>query len=716
MIEKKSLAFLITLAQVIRNRQMYNENHPVVSAGMETAISEIKAILASVPSIIFGKGDDMLLIQNKKITDKNIIAEQFLKQMSERQIGKVTINRGVTARELELLVTLMSTKPDHVLTDGSISPEFLINLNNIEVSEVEFLRIDEDELEALTEARKFLNDIFQEEFEDFKGAEAIKQIGNVIKKILPQLIEQNFENEGEELWEFFEKSIESFGGGNINATKESLKDSVKTMDPEIQKMLFGNVVKSDKDLDQIIKKFSGERKANIIAEEVAQGKNLSETLDNLVTENGDIVKIAEEIAKKFGIDDENSQTKLNQIFNLMQQLDRKDILTDTVRGKVIIADVDELIIKEFESFFKQLHFDIEIINDGNLLLEKLKKEKPDLVVMEAKLPEMSGLEVLRNLDDFRVCIPTIVCTTMESARDSFEIKMHRKLQFFIKENFLVEKMLPFVDEHCPPIQIDLPEVERNTSGATHIPEELKAELKKAREIQRNLMPKDFPQLEGLEVYSYYKAYDMIGGDYFDVIQIDDNNIGFLVADVSGHGITGAMVMVMVRSAVHTWAKHCVSPKELLAKVNPMVSRDILPGFFCTVYYAILNLEERKLLCSCAGHNPAVLWRNGLQKCEETKKGGMPLGILSGNAFERTLQEEIIQLDPGDRVIFYTDGLVETMDVDQEEYGEEKLFETIKHASQQRSDVFTKYVISGVLRHQNTAPMHDDLTMLTLRVL
>ncbi|WP_372370913.1 SpoIIE family protein phosphatase [Candidatus Uabimicrobium sp. HlEnr_7] len=714
--QKKSLEFLMKLSKVIRDRQMYNEKHPVVLAGMEKAEEDLRGILASTPSLIFGKGNETLLIQNQKITEKNIIAEQFLRQMAEREIGKVIIKRGVMSEELEALVTLMSAKRDHVLIDSKINPELLLPFKNIEIDEVEF--ISTEDLEDMTEAKKFFDSIFKEEFKGLKGTDALQKIGSVIQKILPQLAEKDFENEDDEIRDFFEMSIESFGGGDISKTKQSLQASLRTMDPEVQKLLFGGVIKSDKEVENIIKNFSGERKASIIAEEVSHGQDLSKALDSLVTENGDIVQLAEEIAKKFGVQGgEDSQEKMSKIFGLLQQLDRNDIIIDKKRGNVLIAEVEEGPIKTYQDFFTQLRFEIEVVNDGKVLLERItkSKEQPDLIVMDAKLPEMSGIEVLRTLDSMRVCIPTIICTDMVSAKESFEVQMHRKLDFHTKTDLAVENLLPFIDEHCPPIVQDDPIAPVTPQGHPELSEEMKAELKKAREIQRNLMPKTFPEIEGLEIYSYYKAYDMIGGDYFDVIKINDNKIGFLIADVSGHGITGAMVMVMVRSAVQTWAPHCESPKQLLEKVNPMVARDILPGFFCTVYYGVLDIEKRELCCSCAGHNPAVIWRHRENKCIETKKGGMPLGILSGNAFNRTLREEVIQLEAGDRFILFTDGLVETMCPDQEEYGEERLFGTIAKGANFRSDAFTKYIVCGVLRHQNTGPQHDDLTMLSMRV-
>ena len=101
--------------------------------------------------------------------------------------------------------------------------------------------------------------------------------------------------------------------------------------------------------------------------------------------------------------------------------------------------------------------------------------------------------------------------------------------------------------------------------------------------------------------------------------IGADHVGLLIADVSGHGISGAMVMVMVRSAIRTWAHTTTSPKELLAKVNPVLVRDIVSGMFVTIYYAVLDMTTSELTCSCAGHNPAVIWRQIQRKANILKK-------------------------------------------------------------------------------------------------
>ena len=718
-VEKKSLDFLIELARIIRNMQMYNEKHPIVKQGTMKVQQMLQEILGSLPSLSFGAGHDVLLIQSKQITEKNAIADRFVQMLKERNINGVKLHRGVAYSELEAFVKLMSTKPDQVVHDGKIRPELLTAFQKISVNEIEYVMLDEGEdLESLTEARKFFNTIFNEEFKNLKGTDALKQLGSVIQKVLPQLAEKGFEDSNEELWEFFEKAVQSFGGGDIKQTRHSLLTTVRNMDPKVQKTLFGQVIRTPQELESVLKKFSNERKAGIIAEEVTSGTDIEKALDMLLKTKGDVVELAEAISKKFSGEDNATQEKLNQIFGLLQRLDPNVSLQATKRGTVIIAEPDEECREVYKDLFRKLNFELEMIENGKEVVRRLTKSKtiPELLVMDVKLPELSGIEILSTLDMSKIRIPVILATEMVAIENSFEVQMYPKLQF-VKKPFLIGEIMEAANELCPPPTQEMPEAATvTTDGGTAITGEMEAELKKAREIQRNLMPSNFPEMKGYEVFAFYKACDMVGGDYYDVIPIGPDHIGILIADVSGHGITGAMIMVMVRSAIRTWAHTTTSPKELLTKVNTMVARDILSGFFCTIYYGILNIPERKLVCSCAGHNPAVHWSYREKKCKFTKKGGMPLGILSGPSFERTLQEEEIQLAQGDRIVFYTDGLVETMNTEEEEFGEDRFCLAINKAAAQKSDVCVKFLVQSVLKHQGRSRQFDDLTLLTLRAL
>lgn len=735
--EQKALDFLVELTRIIRNMQMYNKVHPIVRAGTQQAHKMLTDILRQQPSLSFGKGEGILLIGSKQITEKNPAADRFVQMLGERNINGVVIEQGVTLSEVEAFVQLMATKPDAVVVSGEIKKELLAPFQKIKVNAIQYISVgDQEDLESLTEARKFFNSIFSEEFKGLKGKDALQKIGLIIQKALPKLAEMRFENGQEELWEFFEKSVANFagasattgtGGPSIQDTRQGLVTTIKSMPEDIQKVLFGQVVRSPQQLEAILKKFSDERKATILMQEATQdGANVTKALETLLKSRGELVQLAEALMKKFGGEGGDKEADFDKIYQLIQKAELGDKATALQnRGLIFISDPKEEAVNEYRELCKKLGFQVEAITSGRELLTKIRtaKQKPSLVIMDVKLPELSGLEILRALDMEHIRTPIILCTEMVAVKKSFEVAMYPKIKFFAKP-FDMGEMITAINEFCPPPKVEekkepaQPTQTAPAKGHTEpaLSDEMKAELNKAREIQRNLMPRQFPQTPGYELHAFYKPYDEIGGDYYDVIALGPDHVGMLIADVSGHGISGAMVMVMVRSAIRTWAHTTTSPKELLAKVNPIIARDILPGLFVTMYYVILDMPKRQLVASCAGHNPAVFWTYKQKTCAFTKKGGMPLGIMAGKAFETTLREETIPLAQGDRLILYTDGMVETMSPEGEEYTEERFCAEVNKSAMQRSDVCVKHLVQCVTAFQSTAPQHDDLTLVTLRCL
>lgn len=715
-IEKKALDFLTELARVINFMQMYNEKHPTVKDALQKAYRLLEEVLRVQPTLNFGKGEDVLMIQNKQITEKSIVADKFIKMLGERNMNGVVMRQGAPMSELEAFVKLMSSKADQVVKDGQIIPDLLKNFKKISLNEIKYLMVGEDEnLESLTEARKFFNTIFSEEFKNLKGTDALNHIGKVIQKILPKLAEQKLDGSEDELWEFFEKSVSTFGGGGIRQTRQGLLTAVKGMDPNIQKSLFGEVIRSPQQLEAVLKKFSKDRKASLLVDEVNKGTELNSALDSLLQSKGEIVQLAEALAKKLG--GSADEDKLDKIFGLLQQMEAGERIVFRKRGKVIIAEPDKEFEKQYQDLFAKLNFETEVINNGRELLQKIRipANRPDLLVMDVKLPGLSGLEVLNALDMEKIRTPVVLCTEMVAMKNAFEVQMYPKLKFLTKP-FNYKDFMDGVDELCP--KIEEKKVAATAKGKEDKPaelsDEMKAEMNKAREIQRNLMPAKFPDTPGYDLYGFYKPFDQVGGDYYDVFAIGGDHVGIMIADVSGHGISGAMVMVMVRSAIRTWTHTTTSPKELLTKVNPIVVRDILPGMFVTVYYAVVNMPEKKVTCACAGHNPALLWRSKTKTCAFTQKGGMPLGIMAGKAFENTVKEETIQLEVGDRLTLYTDGVVETKSPSYEDFGDDRFINIINKLAFQPSQVFINQIMHALTSFQSTAMQNDDITLVTIR--
>ena len=241
------------------------------------------------------------------------------------------------------------------------------------------------------------------------------------------------------------------------------------------------------------------------------------------------------------------------------------------------------------------------------------------------------------------------------------------------------------------------------------------ELGHAKEIQQRLLPRDIPNLKGFEFFQIYISAKEVGGDYYDIMRVDDSNIALLVADVSGKGIPGSMVMAETRTILRIIRHKVLSTKKIMSYANRLLAEDIKPGMFVTMMYCILNLEDKTMLVSSAGHNPLMIQRASGEFLKVNPKG-IALGFDKGPIFDRVIAEQKIQLMPGDRVVLYTDGVVESMNIDREEYGDDRLEEYIQKNSKLSSKAFVDKLMADVSSHQGDAEQHDDITILTFKVL
>lgn len=236
------------------------------------------------------------------------------------------------------------------------------------------------------------------------------------------------------------------------------------------------------------------------------------------------------------------------------------------------------------------------------------------------------------------------------------------------------------------------------------------ELEMAREIQQKLLPPKIPHIRGLDVHATYHPAKEVGGDYYDLFPIDKEHLGIIVADVSGKGIPGSMVMATTRTVLRFVAARNTSASNTLLRTNQVVAADIRRGMFVTAFYIVLNVRTHEMVVASAGHNPMVLFRGATQEVELVNPSGIALGFDKGPLFERTIKEQTVQLQPGDRVVLYTDGVVEAMDGKNEEYSDERFHAFVKKNTELGSEAFVDALLEDLDRHKGNAEQHDDITV------
>jgi serine phosphatase RsbU (regulator of sigma subunit) len=207
-------------------------------------------------------------------------------------------------------------------------------------------------------------------------------------------------------------------------------------------------------------------------------------------------------------------------------------------------------------------------------------------------------------------------------------------------------------------------------------ERLARELALARDVQRRLLPQTLPQIEGVEMAAAEVPAKEVGGDYYDVVQLGNDCVGVLVADVSGKGAAAAFYMAEMKGVFQVGSRLTRAPGELLARANEALAPSLGRGVFASAAYAVLDAEAGTLAVARAGHTPAVLVRDGARPDGGRwllRGDGLAIGLdREGALFRRTLREQTVRLAPGDTLVLYTDGLVEARNADGEEYGYDRL--------------------------------------------
>ena len=247
-------------------------------------------------------------------------------------------------------------------------------------------------------------------------------------------------------------------------------------------------------------------------------------------------------------------------------------------------------------------------------------------------------------------------------------------------------------------------------------QKLQKELQVAQEIQQMLLPSDFPQVEGFEIASYYEAAKEVGGDLFDFVEVDDDTVGIIVADVSGKGVPGSLIMTMIRTAIRLESRGNKNPADVLARVNQFVADDMKRGMFVTMFYVILDSRERIIHYASAGHNPMILYRGSTKQTYYLNPTGFPVGIQLPDLelFAKTIKSESIRLREDDILVLYTDGITEAMNSKRELYREERFLDSIRRNAHLDVGEFVEAINRELKQFTGGAPQNDDITFVAIR--
>ena len=226
-------------------------------------------------------------------------------------------------------------------------------------------------------------------------------------------------------------------------------------------------------------------------------------------------------------------------------------------------------------------------------------------------------------------------------------------------------------------------------------ERIGKELEIARNVQVSLLPKSQPEVGGFDIAGICIPAKEVGGDYYDFVSLPDNRIGIALGDVSGKGVPAAIYMTLTKGILQSHAEEGVSPREVLIKVNSLMYRTIERNSFVSMFYAILDVGTRKIRYARAGQCPVILAQGAGGQGTFVTPRGMALGLENGKVFDAVLEEQELQLGPGQLLVFYTDGFTEAMNAQTEEFGEDRLLASIAQYRGHSSGALIQSICSDV---------------------
>ena len=237
---------------------------------------------------------------------------------------------------------------------------------------------------------------------------------------------------------------------------------------------------------------------------------------------------------------------------------------------------------------------------------------------------------------------------------------------------------------------------------------MQEEVRLAARIQTDLLPQSAPDLPGYEIAGRNIPAQLVGGDHFDFMPIDDQRMAICLGDVSGKGLPASLLMANLQATLRSQTLNAHSPKECIEKSNRLLFLSTSPEKFVTLFYCIIDRSTHKLSFTNAGHEfPFVVGDDRVRRLET---GGLALGMLEDFPFE----EEVIQLEPGDVVVIFSDGVSEAMNPSEERFGDARIEDVLNRNRHLSPNELIDKLVESIKAHAGTAPQMDDITLVIVK--
>jgi len=373
------------------------------------------------------------------------------------------------------------------------------------------------------------------------------------------------------------------------------------------------------------------------------------------------------------------------------------------------VDMSDLIQQKFRRKIRKKEMEFHFANDGTQALEVLKNHDDiDFLLCDINMPGMDGLTLLSEIKKLDKPSLQVVMVTAYGDMENLRAAMNNGAYDFVNKpiNFDdLEITMAKTLEHVRNIRSSM--TERDALVA------IQQDLEVARQIQMSLVPTvfpPFPERTEIEIYASMLAAKTVGGDLYDYFFIDDNRLGFVIGDVAGKGVPGAIFMALSRAIIRTSALGGGTVEDCMFESNNLLCNESIDSMFVTVFYGILDVSTGKFSYCNAGHTlPYLVSPSGEVSIIE-KTGDLVLGIMEDMPYH----SKEITLEKGSAVYLFTDGVNEAMDNNDNPYSEARIESKLAELSSASAEDICKEVEKDVVEFVDGCEQSDDITMVAFR--
>jgi len=378
---------------------------------------------------------------------------------------------------------------------------------------------------------------------------------------------------------------------------------------------------------------------------------------------------------------------------------------NTPTADILIVDDKPANLRLLSQMLVENGYQVRPAPDGSVALAAAQAQPPDLILLDIRMPEMDGYQVCKRLKaDARTRdIPIIFISALDETQDKVKAFAIGGVDYVTKP-FQFQEVLARVKTHLAlrRLQTELQHANMRLEDAN---QKMEQELILAGEVQAGFLPRALPKIRGWQVSVTLRSARETSGDFYDVNLLPDGRLGILVADVVDKGVGAALFMALSWALIRTYAaEYPADPELVLTAVNRRILEDTNAKQFVAVSYGILDPITGRLVYCNAGNCPPLIFRSrDVQKLVNT---GIPLGLLE----DRTWDQAVAQIDPGDVLVLYTDGITEAQNDKEEFYGEARLLTSIRANLDGTAREIKQGILADLQEFVGSAPQYDDITL------